>query len=325
MSVVQPDPRLFSTLPIKPPPRNQALTPGTFALPPSDGSLFVHELFDWHYEHSPDHPVFQYANDDGSITTLTMSRVAPAIHRAGRFVQSVITTEGVGASKKIVVGILAASGKLTLDPCRASSSYTDAHTESITSATLLMGVLRAGFVLFPISVRNSPAAVAHLLGATAVDVLLVGPEHTYQHLAHEAFAVLREQGRGVPRMGGMPEFSDLYVDADEKGWERLPPFHPDPNELATYMHSSGTSTTYQLWHWTSLVDLYCAGSTAYPKPIPWTYARETHISIAPCRLSRSTVERLIDIFLQSSVNATGRELGSVCMRYQCTMVWVSYR
>lgn len=246
MNVVQPDPRLFSTLPIKPPPMNQALSPGTFAPPPSDGSLYVHELFDWHYEHSPDHPVFQYANDDGSIATLAMSRVAPAIHRAGRFVQSIIAAQGVNVLKRTVVGILAASGTLTSNPCGSTSLCTDAHTESITSATLLMGVLRAGFVLFPISVRNSPAAVAHLLGATTVDVLLVGPEHAYQHLALEAFEVLREQRHGVPQMGGMPEFRDLYVDADEKGWERLPPFHPDPNELATYMHSSGTSVAYCL-------------------------------------------------------------------------------
>ncbi|KAF7795915.1 hypothetical protein EIP86_007082 [Pleurotus ostreatoroseus] len=112
MSLIQPDPRLFSTLPIKPPPRTQALSSETFALPPCDGSLFLHELYDWHYEHSPNHPLFQYATEGGEITTITMSKVAPAIHRAGRYVQSVVSARGVNTSKRPVVGVLSASGEL---------------------------------------------------------------------------------------------------------------------------------------------------------------------------------------------------------------------
>ena len=74
----------------------------------------------------------------------------------------------------------------------------------------------------------------------SVDILLVGPELMYQQLAHQALYLLRERGQNVPAMSNVPSFEDLY--SSDGKWEWLPPFRPDPNELATYMHSSGIYT-----------------------------------------------------------------------------------
>ena len=104
------DPNDYIRLSITPPPRNQCLSSTTFTLPPLDGSLTVQQMYDWHYDHSPEHPVFEYAEDDGSITTIRMKEVVPAIHRAGRLVISHFTAHTPTPTKKPVIAMLAASG-----------------------------------------------------------------------------------------------------------------------------------------------------------------------------------------------------------------------
>ena len=67
------DPSYYRKLPIAPLPKSQALNTSTFHIPPLDGSLSLGEIFDWQYEHSPEHPVFQYADDAGHVTVLRMA------------------------------------------------------------------------------------------------------------------------------------------------------------------------------------------------------------------------------------------------------------
>ena len=41
------------------------------------------ELYDWHYEHNPDHPLFTYSSRDGADTNITYSQFYDVSHRAG--------------------------------------------------------------------------------------------------------------------------------------------------------------------------------------------------------------------------------------------------
>jgi hypothetical protein len=55
-----------------------------YARPPVDGSLSVPEMFDWHYHHNPDHPLFVYPEDDGTTKRISLKHSVEAMHRAGR-------------------------------------------------------------------------------------------------------------------------------------------------------------------------------------------------------------------------------------------------
>ncbi len=80
----------------------------TFTRPPLDGSLTYPEIFDYNAQHSPDHPVFQFYDQD-HIQKVTWSEVAKAIHAAGRIVlENVPRTDIVP-----VVGVLAHAGMFT--------------------------------------------------------------------------------------------------------------------------------------------------------------------------------------------------------------------
>ena len=84
--------------------------------------------------------------------------------------------------------------------------------DSISSFTTLIGVLRTGFAIFPISTRNSVAALVHLISKTGIDYIIVGPEAPYQKLARDAFKQLKEQGHPVPQPLCMSSFEELYRD-----------------------------------------------------------------------------------------------------------------
>lgn len=91
--------------------RTQCLTSPTFRLPPLDGSLLVSEIFDWHYEHSPDHPMFRY-DDAGTTKTLNWSDFIPAVHRASRFLLNAFNLSVLREpSDRPVIGILTNSGE----------------------------------------------------------------------------------------------------------------------------------------------------------------------------------------------------------------------
>lgn len=97
------------TLDLPPFPRTQALSSTTFRPPPLDGSLTVPELYDWHYEHSPHHPLFIYSDEDGSATTIYWPEATKAVHRAGHLVRK-YAQEKPAPSKRPVFAILAGSG-----------------------------------------------------------------------------------------------------------------------------------------------------------------------------------------------------------------------
>jgi len=110
----------------------------------------------------------------------------------------------------------------------------------VTYVTTEVGILRAGFSVFPISPRNSPEAVAHLLKKTGSNYLLVGGELMLQKLANTALELLRGEGHPEIPSSHMPYFEDLYpTDDSDNEFENYPTVKFEPEAPSLILHSSG--------------------------------------------------------------------------------------
>ncbi|KLO13764.1 acetyl-CoA synthetase-like protein [Schizopora paradoxa] len=225
---------LEAKLLLPPTPRTQALSSATFKAPPLDGSLSISEIYDWHGENSKEHPLFVYSDASGNLRTIQWFEAVRAIHRAGRLVKSRVSDDDGGEGT--VIAILA-------------------NADTITFFTFIMGIVRAGYVAFPISTRNSAAAIEHLLNKIQVTHMLVGREHALQSLASDSL----ESVSNKPKVSTMPCFEDIYSSSE-------PPFTLPPNKVdfekpAIILHSSG--------------------STAFPRPIVWKQSYMLQLSLSP--------------------------------------------
>ena len=144
--------------------------------------------------------------------------------------------------------------------------------------------MRANCVLFPISPRNSPAAVAHLLAETNVQHLLVGPEPVMQKLADSAFDVLTDQGRFLPSTSAMPAFVDVIQDADDSVFEFLPKYQFRMDETYNFYHSSGMLLQQQCTSCSRLMRSIGSSST-FPKPIASWHYRHLLLAASHCTWS----------------------------------------
>ncbi|KAF8968163.1 hypothetical protein BDZ97DRAFT_1655638 [Flammula alnicola] len=222
------------------PPQTQALQSSTFRPPPLDGSLTLPEIYDWHLQNTPHHRLFIFSDDVGKIRTIYWPEAVRAIHTGARLLRLALEWQP-NEERVPIVAILAAA-------------------DTITYFTMIMATMRAGYVPFPISPRNSPSAVAHLINAVDVQHVLVGREQSMSDLAHEALEILKTSysSAAAPELISIPQFEDLFLDSDND--QPIPYERRGGDEIVMYLHSSG--------------------STAFPKPIPWTnhrLAQFTHI------------------------------------------------
>lgn len=102
-------------------PRTQALNSTTFQPPPLDGSLSIPELFDWHYEKSPDHTLFVYSNDDGTTTSITWKDAVRAIYKAGHMIRDLANRGSSSDGRRLVFGIVASNGAVLRRVIRANT------------------------------------------------------------------------------------------------------------------------------------------------------------------------------------------------------------
>ena len=102
-----------------------------------------------------------------------------------------------------------------------------------------MGIQRAGFTAFPISPRNSPVAIAHLLTKTRTTHVLVGVEQALQDLVETSLKMITDPEFACPTTSQLPLFEDLYVTPASHAFEPLPPVKPTMDSVACIMHSSG--------------------------------------------------------------------------------------
>ncbi|KAF8990836.1 hypothetical protein BDQ17DRAFT_1433510 [Cyathus striatus] len=229
----------MSTRRIPPPPQTQALNTATFTPPPLDGSITLVEMFEWHLTHSKDHRLFLFAKDDGEIRTIYWEEAVRAFHVGARMVREMLRNEKDGC----VVALLAPS-------------------DTITYFCTIMAIMRANHTPFPISPRNSAPAVAHLISKVNVKLILLGGDKGMLSLADETVQVLKDNHSStlIPDISPIPVFEDLFT-GEIPDMSDFPITRRGPDEVVTYLHSSG--------------------STAFPKPIPWTNYRYCQLSLIP--------------------------------------------
>ncbi|KAJ7242075.1 hypothetical protein C8J57DRAFT_1368382 [Mycena rebaudengoi] len=213
---------------MQPLPTPQGITSPTFKGPPTDGTLLLPEIFDHHAQHSPAHTLFRFVDADGGLQAIPWLDAVHAFHKAARLVKRLV--EPADLEARPVIGIVAA-------------------TDQITYFTLIAGILRAGYQVFPVSPRNSDAAIAHLLQSTGCNYVFVSADSAMQKLAGAAATKIVALG-GQINLIPVPSFVELY-DKSTTG-DFLPPMRKlDLEAPAVILHSSG--------------------STAFPKIITFTY------------------------------------------------------
>lgn len=115
--------------------------------------------------------------------------------------------------------------------------FSSLNADTITYFTTVVGMLRAEIIVFPVSPRNSPPAVAHLLRRTQPTHVLVSVETPIRELVNEALELLRsENEEKIPVVAPMPVFEQLYTD---EPFQPLPPRTRDLDSTRIIVHSSG--------------------------------------------------------------------------------------
>lgn len=142
--------------------------------------------------------------------------------------------------------------------------------------------MRANFIAFPISPRNSPMAVAHLINKVGVTHVFVGREQALIDLNNNAFTILKRSYPSIPLPGqsSMPLFDDLFLPPSEHvlSPQDIPYERTNPDSVIIIIHSSGLS----LYCYQNTNNLDCrTGSTAFPKPIYMTNHRFNQVALIP--------------------------------------------
>ena len=123
----------------------QGASSTTFKNPGLDTTLTIPELFAFHAEHSPEHPVFVYADDEGQEHTIRFPEVYRAIRKAATLASAHHARQAdyyakaqVGKSphEPPVVGILATAGTSSSRRPPGLISILRAHANHVSRASL---------------------------------------------------------------------------------------------------------------------------------------------------------------------------------------------
>ncbi|OSD00953.1 acetyl-CoA synthetase-like protein [Trametes coccinea BRFM310] len=191
----------------------------------------VPELYDWHAKENPDYPLFTYC-DDGKPEFITYAAANRAIDRAARYAASDMCHRTAEAPYPTIAVF--------------------AHADTITYFCTILGILRAGCVAFPISTRNSAAAIADMLQKTGASHLMISRDALIKEMAQDALSSLPA---GQTTLHNMPAFEVLFpsehAQLDEACEENVElPKAFDLNSKAIIMHSSGSMDFPKPFYWT---------------------------------------------------------------------------
>jgi len=110
----------------------------------------------------------------------------------------------------------------------------------------MIGVVHVGFTVFPMSVRNSAAATAHLVRKTGVVQLYVSPDAPAQRLAAQVAEIFKTEGYALTLVA-LPQFSELYDEKNTNLWTEQPEqVHVD--SPVVILHSSGGYGIFTSFH-----------------------------------------------------------------------------
>ncbi|KAL0578153.1 hypothetical protein V5O48_003858 [Marasmius crinis-equi] len=220
----------------------------TFRRPPLDGSMTLTQIYDWQAQNSPDHRMFVYTDSNGRVRNITWKEGVAAIYTGARSIRSRFSKTAAGRHGVPVIAILSS-------------------TDTITYFTTIMSILRANCIAFPISTRNSAAAVANLLGKVEVGHVFIG-EPAMEDLIKEAFQILGDEfpSHPAPSCSTMFLFEDLFLPYNEQALVLAPGELPNTlsnNDVIMYLHSSGNR------------------SLAFPKPVHLTDRKLVQVGQIP--------------------------------------------
>lgn len=221
-------------------PTPQAQNCATFTPPLSllgRSNTTVPELYEWNAAHNSDHSLFLF-DDKGITRTISWKEANQGVHRAARFFTRYVPVHYEAIGVPPVVAILAASGTSSLLSLR---TYIDAsRQDTITFATSIIGLLRAGFTVFLISPRNSSDAIAHLLSQTGARHLFTSLDASIKGLTAAVLELIQADSVTSPLdVHPMPLFDDLYPYQPDIPFEPFPLNIRSAEAPAIILHSSG--------------------------------------------------------------------------------------
>ncbi|KAF7341776.1 Acetyl-CoA synthetase-like protein [Mycena sanguinolenta] len=201
---------------------------------PVDGSLSLLQIFEFQATTNPHQPLFRYdsASARDGYENITWHQAVKMFDTTARILRRRLGNTGtMECAHRPVVGILAA-------------------TSSILYASLVVGTIRAGCTVFPLSTRNSDAAIAHLIAESGMKYLLISQDRHMQDIARKANALLNAQNISIG-IFPIPTYEEIS-DTQHTDLDALPPLQAIPDERV-------------------LVIAHSSGSTSFPKIVPLTH------------------------------------------------------
>ncbi|TFK50162.1 putative aminoadipate reductase [Heliocybe sulcata] len=202
-----------------------------WTLLPTDGTVSFAELVDIRLEKNPESVYSIVAPDDPGrdATRISMLEWCRAIHRLAY----ALRPQPDFQSREVVALIL--------------------NCDTIMYATAVMAVMRAGFVAYPMSNRNSPAAICHMLQATGCHRIIVSSD-TLSGLVSGISAHASALDYDI-HVSALPSLRTAFPHfGQETLQDKFVPYptleNCGPDDVITFIHSSG--------------------STGFPKSIPHT-------------------------------------------------------
>ncbi|KAK7037592.1 hypothetical protein VNI00_011084 [Paramarasmius palmivorus] len=120
-------------------------------------------------------------------------------------------------------------------------------SDTVSTFTVLVGMLRLGVIPFPISPRFSAPVIAHLLQKAGVSHVFLNDDSCLRALVKDAVAIAT-RGRSQIEVRDLPSYDAMYTDT----WpSQLPERDYDRSSTAMFVHSSNSSSDF-------------------PKAVPWT-------------------------------------------------------
>ncbi|KAG1779119.1 putative aminoadipate reductase [Suillus placidus] len=227
--------------------------------PPLDGSLFLPGLVEFNAQHNSDVTFFVYDKPDSDdLISISHSDFHRACHRAAQAIRS-----GCAGADKEVVALIG-------------------NSDALLYQTVFMGIIFAGLIPFPMSPRNSAAAVTNMMQKTRCHRLIT-TRHSLTSLIDgiEADFVSRATQTSQLQIDEIPALKHLYP-ALVSGI---------PNEATVPFSSQASSSSEN----DVLFYLHSSGSTGFPKPIPISNLTAIHWCITPCILDHIDVPAPIRI------------------------------
>lgn len=202
-------------------------------------------LWDFHLDHSPDHPLFVFERSSGCIENISWSTGVQAMHRASRSLKKAVPDAfDPGKPHRPVIGILTFKGMLLVILIEIHHLNCPSFEDIPTSWALITGVMRLGATAFLISPRNSAVAVANMLKGANCHVVIMNTDTVISDLVHGASALLEKEHELT--LIEAPSFQELYL-ADAASFKRLPPCQGIEMEVpALILHSSGMESIHSL-------------------------------------------------------------------------------